>query len=151
GSERDRRSTLGFFCVLCGYDFVAFIHSSFLTNSSMLPIFLLLPWSWYQSLSVLTPAGVPVVMRSPGRKVRQLDRKRICSRRPQIMSLVCAIIASLPFCNTLIERFCGSSISSRVTIHGPSALKVSKPLRMLRVLCMPLPQGSRWLMSQQII
>src|SRR3990172_8198399 len=42
------------------------------------------------------------------------------------MSLVCAVIASLPFCRTLIERFCGSSISSRVTIHGPKAVKVGK-------------------------
>ena len=78
-------------------------------------------------------------------------RNRMCSRRPQIMSLVCAVMTSLPFCSTLIERFCGSSISSRVTIHGPNALNVSNPFRILRVLCMPLPQGSRWLMSQQIV
>src|ERR1051325_10508916 len=42
----------------------------------------------------------------------------MCSRMPQIMSLVCAVIAGLPFCSTLIERSCGSSISSLVTIQG---------------------------------
>src|SRR5437762_3649644 len=71
----------------------------------------------------------------------------MCSRRPQIMSLVCAVMTSLPFCSTLIVRFCGSPISSLVTIHGPRPLNVSKPFRMFRVLCMPRPQGSRWLMS----
>ena len=36
-------------------------------------------------------------------------------------------------------------------VSRPSAVKVSKPLRMLRVFCRPRPQGSRWLMSQQMV
>jgi hypothetical protein len=80
-----------------------------------------------------------------------LLRKRMCSRIPQIMSRVWAVMAGRPFCSTSMVSACGSAISSRVTIQGPSAVKVSKPLRMFRVFCRLRPHGSRWLMSQQIV
>ncbi len=38
-------------------------------------------------------AGVPVVMSIPGLSVMMLERNRMCSRRPQIMSPVCALMA----------------------------------------------------------
>ena len=41
----------------------------------MLPIFSMVPCRRSPSWSLLTPAGVPVVIRSPGRSVKQLAEK----------------------------------------------------------------------------
>src|SRR6185436_20722341 len=126
-------------------------HVSAATSSVMLPMPSIVPFSRSPGASWDTPAGVPVVTSVPGCSVETLDRNRMRSRRPLIMSAVCARMTVFPFCSTTMCRSCGSRISSRVTIHGPRPQNVSNPLRMLRVLCRPLPHGSRMLMSQHIV
>jgi hypothetical protein len=96
-----------------------------------------------------TTAGVPVVMSVPGLCVVTLDRKRVNSRTPLIMSAMCACIIVCLFCCASICRSCDSAISSRVMEHGPAPRNVSKPLRRLRVLCRR-PHGSPTLLSQHI-
>jgi len=56
------------------------------------------------------------------------------------MSLVCALIASLPFCSTRIARFWGSSISSLVTIQGPRPVNVSNPFGCCACSACPVPR-----------
>ena len=80
----------------------------------MLPTFSIVPCRWSPSWSLLTPAGVPVVIRSPVRKVRQLlEKADVFAQAADHVAGVRRSSTSLPFCKTVIERFCGSPISSR--------------------------------------
>ena len=69
---------------------------------------------------------VPVAMISPGSRVwtedsHSMQRGILCA-----MSLVLKFCIKVPLFDSRICSFCGSGISSLVTIHGPIGAKVSR-------------------------
>ena len=71
---------------------------------------------------------------SPGSSVQMLERKLMSRATGKIISRVFAFCIVSPESSSEIARFCGSAISSAVTMAGPSGAKVSKLLPMIHWL-----------------
>src|SRR5262245_18467920 len=77
-------------------------------------------------LSIPTPDGVPVRIRSPGRSVRRVERCEICSASVKIILVVCESCLITSLTDSLMPSFCGSAMASAGTIQGPSGQAPSK-------------------------
>src|SRR5829696_1009311 len=66
-----------------------------------------------------TPGGVPVAITSPGSSVIDSDKNSINAGTPKISWSVFESCIVCPFNTSLIDRLCGSGISSVVTIVWP--------------------------------
>src|SRR5205814_3765849 len=73
-----------------------------------------------------TPAGVPVLMTSPGYSTTNWLRYRTSSATPNAMFLVLPSCFFSPLTHSRRPRSCGSGTSSAVTNQGPSGLNVSQ-------------------------
>ena len=73
-----------------------------------------------------TPAGVPVLITSPGRSTMNWLRYQTRWSTPKIMSAVVPSCRGSPLTQSRRPSACGSATSSAVTIHGPSGLNVSQ-------------------------
>src|SRR5207247_2339948 len=74
-----------------------------------------------------TPAGVPVLMTSPGSSTRNWDRCQIRCATPKIMSAVVESWRGDPLTHDRRPSACGSTDEAG-TSHGPSGLNVSQHL-----------------------
>ena len=74
------------------------------------------------------PAGVPVMMTMPGLSVKLREKKWMSSAQLQIMFEVLLDCRSSPLMRDITLRFCGSAISSAVTMQGPSGAPESNAL-----------------------
>ena len=82
--------------------------------------------------------GVPVMITSPGSSVENDEIAAICSGMPWIRFAVVPLAALTVRPLSLNEIFAlAQSMSSRVTIHGPSGQDVSKPLARVHMGSMP--------------
>src|SRR6202030_3036964 len=75
-----------------------------------------------------TPGGVPVMMTSPGSRMKYCEQHHTMWRQSKIMVEVLPRWRFSPLTLSHMASFCGSLISSLVTSHGPSGPNVSQPL-----------------------
>ncbi len=73
-----------------------------------------------------TPAGVPVLITSPGRSTMNWLTYRTTSPTGKICSAVVPSCLSSPLTHSRSDSRCGSGTSSAVTSQGPSGLNVSQ-------------------------
>ena len=79
-------------------------------------------------MAAAIPDGVPVAITSPGSSVHACDRISTWRKQSKMSWLVFDCWRSSPLTNVRIASWCGSPISSGVTIQGPSGPCVSKDL-----------------------
>lgn len=78
-----------------------------------------------------TPAGVPVVMTSPGSSTQNYEQYQTRWRQSKIMFLVVPRWRCSPLTLSHMCRLCGLLISSLVTSQGPSGPNVSQLLPLI--------------------
>lgn len=95
-------------------------------------------------LPIPTPWGVPVKIKSPGKRVVPWLKKAIVLATPKIISLVLLFCTSLPLTLVQIFRLWGSLITLLLTIPGPYGAQPSNPFP--RPHCPPPRNNchSRW-------
>jgi len=81
-----------------------------------------------------TPAGVPVRITSPGRRVMLVEMKLTKWKQLKIIWLVLPFCRNCPFWKSWMLRSCGSIL---VSMYGPSGVKVSKDLERANWLSLP--------------